>query len=195
MLEIKSTIAKNIAALRQYNNLTQIELAEKLNYSDKAVSKWERGESIPDVAVLKKIADLFSVSVDYLLCEHDPDKKPPHQSKKKNRIFIAGISVLTVALVATICFVIINLIFGGALKYWLTYIYAVPVSIVVWLVFNSLWFDKRKNFLIISLLLWSVLATVYITGLPFGLNIWIIFIIGIPAQAIIILWSRIKIKK
>ncbi len=195
MQELKNTIAKNIAFLRQYNNLTQVELAEKLSYSDKAVSKWERGESIPDIAVLKKIADLFSVTVDYLLNEHDPDKKPPHQSKKKNRIFITGISILTVALVATLCFVLINLIVGGSLKYWLTYIYAVPVSIVVWLVFNTLWFDKRKNFLIVSLLLWTVLATVYITCLSFGLNIWLIFIIGIPAQAIIILWSRIKTKK
>ena len=64
---LKNIIAQNIAELRRNNNMTQLELAEKLNYSDKAISKWERGESIPDVAVLKNIADIFLVSVDYLL--------------------------------------------------------------------------------------------------------------------------------
>ena len=69
MSEIKPIIAKNIASLRTSAGLTQLELAEKLNYSDKAVSKWERGESTPDVAVLTHIADLFGVPLDYLVRE------------------------------------------------------------------------------------------------------------------------------
>ena len=71
MSDIKAIIAKNITALRQNHKMTQIELAEKLNYSDKAVSKWERGESVPDISVLKQIADLFGVTVDYLLGRQD----------------------------------------------------------------------------------------------------------------------------
>ena len=63
----KNTVAKNIVRLRQASGMTQAELAAKLNYSDKAVSKWERGESLPDVAVLSKIADLFQVSLDWLV--------------------------------------------------------------------------------------------------------------------------------
>ncbi len=69
MQDLKPIIAKNIAELRKAASMTQIELATRLNYSDKAVSKWERGESIPDVGVLKEIADLFEVRVDYLLTE------------------------------------------------------------------------------------------------------------------------------
>ena len=61
MEELREIIAKNISDLRKKSGLTQIELAEKLNYSDKAVSKWERGDSVPDVGVLKQIADLFGV--------------------------------------------------------------------------------------------------------------------------------------
>ena len=72
MEDLKVTIAKNIQTLRKNTGLTQSGLAERLNYSDKAVSKWERGESLPDIAVLKEIADLFGVSVDYLLSDsHD----------------------------------------------------------------------------------------------------------------------------
>ena len=64
-------IAKKLTKLRKENNLTHLQLAEKLNYSDKAISKWERAESIPDVLVLKSIADLFGVTVDYLLCRQE----------------------------------------------------------------------------------------------------------------------------
>ena len=50
--QLKQTVANNIAQLRKSKGLTQLELAERLNYSDKAVSKWERGEGLPDVLVL-----------------------------------------------------------------------------------------------------------------------------------------------
>ena len=75
-VELKLVIAKNIAALRTARGMTQIELAEKLNYSDKAVSKWERGESIPDVLVLKQIADMHGVTVDYLLTDVHEEQEP-----------------------------------------------------------------------------------------------------------------------
>ena len=79
MTDIKQIIAKNISALRQDKELTQIELAEKLNYSDKAVSKWERGESLPDIGVLTQIADLFEVPLDYLVRrEHNTSFSPLH---------------------------------------------------------------------------------------------------------------------
>ena len=49
-------VSKNLSDLRKRNGLTQAELAEKLNYSDKAVSKWEKGESLPGVEVLYKLS-------------------------------------------------------------------------------------------------------------------------------------------
>ena len=70
MEDIKPIIAKNITALRQGAKMTQIELAERLNYSDKSVSKWERAESLPDITVLKAIADMFEVPLDYLVREN-----------------------------------------------------------------------------------------------------------------------------
>ena len=80
MQELKFIIAKNIQALRQEKGMTQVELAEKLNYSDKSVSKWERGESLPDITVLKGIADLFEVSLDYLT--EDEHRQKPYPSKE-----------------------------------------------------------------------------------------------------------------
>ena len=196
--ELKSIVAKNITELRKQSGFTQIELAEKLNYSDKAVSKWERGESIPDVAGLKNIADLFGVTVDYLISDDHTEilqkRKRNNKRRIKNRAFITGISIVLVWLIATLVFVIIELIAKNAKAHWLSFVYAVPVSVIVWLVFNSMWFNRRRNFFIISMLMWTVLWSLYITLLPFGFNIWLIFVLGIPGQVIILLWSRIKSK-
>ena len=199
MDELKRVIAKNIADLRKANNLTQAELASKLNYSDKAVSKWERGESIPDVSVLKSIADLFSVKVDYLLTEDHSDErdviKKVSRRERRNRIMITGISIVLVWLVATLVFSNVGMFFKDIAGMWLAFVYAVPVSSVVWLIFNTIWFNKRFNFTIISFLLWSTLAAIFLTAAHFSVYPWLLFFVGIPAQVIIALWSGIKIKR
>ena len=74
MNDIKAIIAKNITDLRLAKGLTQLELAEQLHYSDKAVSKWERGESVPEISTLMAIADLFGVTLDHLVNEHSPEE-------------------------------------------------------------------------------------------------------------------------
>ncbi len=200
MQDIKAVIADNIIQLRRSNGMTQAELAEILNYTDKAVSKWERKESLPDITVLKAIADCFGVTVDYLItAEHaEPEiieNDNTDEKKKtsiKNRSFITGMSVLLVWLIAAFAFVFIGLIGGSGPITWLSFVYAVPASMIVWLVLNSIWFNSRRNFLIISLLMWSVLLAVFLSILPAGPKALLIFILGIPGQAIIILWSRIK---
>ena len=192
MEEIKNTIAKNISQLRAAMGWTQLDLAQKLHYSDKAVSKWERAESIPELSTLISIADIFGVPLDSLVrAEYKPDKKPaPTRRKRRNHAIIAGMSILLVWFIALAVYVLAEIIPAQtASYYWLSFIYAVPLSIIVWLVFNSLWFNRRINYLIISLLAWSILAAVHITFLPFGYNIWLIYMLGIPGQFIIILWS------
>lgn len=199
MEDLKLIVAKNIAELRKSCGMTQFELAEKLNYSDKAVSKWERGESIPDVAVLKQIADIFSVTVDYMLAaEHRTKRMLPDIRKINfsNHSFITGMSIMLVWLIATLVFVIGDMLreYTG-LRHWLVFLFAVPVTLIVWLVFNSIWFNARRNFFIISLLMWSVFVTLHISLIVLaGINMRLIYILGVPAQIIIILWSRIKTK-
>ncbi|MGI6264390.1 MAG: helix-turn-helix domain-containing protein [Acutalibacteraceae bacterium] len=197
MNDIKTVVAQNIAQLRRAQGITQLELAEKMNYSDKAISKWERGESLPDVTVLKDLADLFGVTVDYLITdEHEaaPAAEPVNRRRHRNRGLITGMSVMLVWLLATAAFVAADLIPGRTPIHWLSFIYAVPVSMIVWLVFNSLWFSHRRNFLIISLLVWSILGAIYVTFVALGHNPWQIFALGIPGQAIILLWSRVRRK-
>jgi len=201
MDQIKSTIAKNITALRLAKGITQIELAEMLNYSDKAVSKWERGESVPDITVLYRISEIFGVTLDYLVHTHkevdDSGMKLHDAARRRNHIVITGMSILLVWLIATTVFALLDMMpLQFDAMHSLTFIYSIPISAVVWLVFNSIWFNTKINYLIISLIMWSTLASFYLSFLAFfNSNFWIIFTLGLPGQIIILLWSGIKYPK
>lgn len=196
MYDLKPIIAKNISNLRIKSGMTQSELAAKLNYSDKAVSKWERAESIPDVCVLTEIADLFGVPLDSLVRESEElttNEKPTKVAVNKAMITLMGI--IGVWLVATLIFCIADMIIGKGNLFWYSFIWAVPISAVVWLIFNSIWFNKKVNYLIVSVILWSTLAALFFTGLSFTKSFWQIFIVGVPAQALILAWSKISFVK
>ncbi len=195
MNDIKTIIAHNIAELRKSSNMTQLELAERLNYSDKAVSKWEHGDSIPDVTVLLEIADLFGVTLDFLVrTAHTPDeiKKRFVKPRRYSRKVITLLSVLLVWFVSVLSFILVSLIWPNAQNAWLSFIYAIPVTAVVWLIMNSLWFNQKTNYLIISILMWTSILSVHLTLLLVGHNTGIIYIIGVPSQIIILVWSFLR---
>ena len=200
MQDIKPIIAKNITALRQGAKLTQIELAERLNYSDKAVSKWERGESLPDITVLKTIADMFQVPLDYLVRENpelpviqeEPDQTP---RKKRNHKVITALSILLVWFIAAVVFVILDMSALNTKMHFLAFAYAVPVSMVVWLIMNSIWFTRRHNYMIISLLMWTAIGSVVLNLMLIGHNVWQLIILGVLGQVIIVTWSKMQYRQ
>ena len=195
MEDIKSRVAKNITELRIQNNMTQLELAEKLNYSDKTISKWERADSSPDISVLVELADLFGVSLDYLvrsenITETAKEVKP--QKGRYNRRAISYIAESAAWIVAVLAFIVTTLILKETKFQWLYFVYALPVAIIVKLVLNSIWFNPRHNYLIISALMWSILAAIHITLLYFAIDVALIYILGIAGQIVIVLWSFIN---
>lgn len=195
MEDLKPIIAKNITALRQGAKLTQSELADRLNYSDKAISKWERAESVPDITVLKAIADLFEVPLDYLVRqthEMPAHKKAEPAQRNRNHKIITTLSVLIVWFVATLAYVMMDVIAPSIRVHAIAFVYALPVSMIVWLVFNSIWFNRRRNYAIISLLMWSVLLSVVLTLYAFRIGAWQLLMLGIPGQIAIVLWSKLQ---
>lgn len=199
MTDLRTVIAKNICDLRTEMHLTQIQLAEVLSYSDKAVSKWERAEALPDVTVLYRIAKYFGVTVDYLLEEeHVGNQQSAARARRlrsRNRLMVSIMATLLVWLVATIAFSV--MIFIESVRApWLVYIYALPVSAIVVLVFNSIWGKRRLNFIIVSILTWTLLLSVYLTVLLLAsYNLWVIFTVGIPFQIILFLVPGITVIK
>jgi len=189
MNDLKDIVSKNIIYLRTNNKMTQLELGEALSYSDKAVSKWERGEAVPDAYVLKKLSVLFNVSVDYLLSEHDEKDSKAAAPHRYDRRIISLISFLGTWTLALIVFAI--LWFIGSPQ-WIVFIYALPVSLIVMIVLTSIWGKKKTNAFYISLLVWSIFAAIYLAFMKY--NLWLLFVIGIPAQIIILLVYRIRIR-
>lgn len=193
MTELRLTIANNIKHLRCQSGLTQAELAQKLNYSDKSVSKWERAEGLPDIVVLKQIADMHGVSVDWLLCDHGdvPEERIPKERKMtKIQKIIVMLSILGAFFVALVAFFIGWI---GHYTIWGVFIYCIPISFILLIVFNSIWGRHWITFYYISGLIWSVLLSIYIA--TYSMNLWLIFVIGIPLELATILSFRMIPRK
>ena len=187
MDELKNIVASNLIELRVASGMTQSQLAEKINYSDKSVSKWERAEAIPDVAVLKNIADVFGVTVDYLITTHDRwEKKPEKEKRIVSRQMIIAVSVMGIWAVAFVAFVILWLMERVV---WQIFLGAVPVSLITLLVLHSVFGRGKYNFWIVTALMLSVLSFVYFLFLRY--NWWQIFLLAVPLELVIFFGFRI----
>ena len=199
--KLKNQIGTNIALYRKNAGLTQAGLAAKLNYSDKAISKWERGESIPDVITLLTLAELFDITVNDLLSDPnalpedmDPTKLEKVSEKalrrKANKNVILALSSTLVWFVALLIFVVIS---SFDIPYSeLAFLYAVPVNATVLLSLRSAWRDFRWNRWLISCIVWGFLVAVYATlVMLLKFNMWRMFLLGIPGEIAIMLWFRL----
>ena len=188
MEDLKFITAANIISLRTKAGMTQAQLAELLNYSDKSVSKWERAEAVPDAYVLKHMSEIFGVSVDYLLSSHSGWE--PVSKKQKRRYRSEVITLISMAGIWTLAFFIfiIGWILGHML--WLVFIYAVPISLITLLVFNSVWENGKRNYYIVSTLVASIFVMVYLTLLRW--NPWQLLLLIAPAELIVFLAFRVK---
>lgn len=188
MDNFKKIVAQNIIKLRTSNNMTQADLGEKLNYSDKSISKWERADALPDAFVLKQMSEIFDVSVDYILSEHsDEEKVETHHTSGFSKSVVSTISFIGTWTLSLFAFIVTWLC---GMPTWLIFVYTIPISLIVLLVFNSLWGIGKINMFIISGIVWGIITCVYLTF--YNQNWWQLFIIGIPAQFIIILSFFIK---
>ena len=200
--QLKNRIGANIALFRKRQGLTQAGLAEKINYSDKAISKWERGESAPDVVTLISLARQLNVTVDALLSDHDalPEQTGRVQQamdqvvqktlkRKADKRIITNLSSLLVWFVALLLYVIFASV--EIPNSWLAFFYAIPADAIVVLCLRSAWRDYRSNQVLISAIIWGSLISIYITLLVLlQLNVWRILLLGIPGQVAIWLWFR-----
>lgn len=190
---LEEIVACNLTELRKNARLTQSELAEKINYSDKSVSKWERGEALPDLKVLTQLAGLFGVSIDYFVTKDAGKQKKDFDFPRSEKLYRIGVELFAacaVWLAATAVFFSTAIYSEG---YWMAFVWAVPASMLVLALFSQRWNFAVCVIVFRSVLCWSFLAAVYLQLLVYhSYNVWMIFFIGIPLQAAIILWSLIR---
>ena len=191
MRDVRQIIAENLIELRKLNKLTQLELAEKLIYSDKAISKWERAESLPDVEILCQIADLYGVSLDYLVTKDHEEATLEYKISKEranvNKTIITWLSVFSAVLLVVLSYFLVLTITKHNL--WILFIWMVPLCATIYLIFNCIWGKRMMRYITLSVLMWSLIASFAIQFRQY--NIWLIFILGVPGEVIIFLTSRL----
>src|SRR5574344_1971659 len=153
MDELRTTIGKNISELRKQRGLTQDELAEQLNYLDKAISKWEHGDAMPCIENLIVSCKFYNITLDQLTTEGIENIKVVDEDKqnKNNKIIITALSFFTVWTLATIIYVAIIILYST--YYWNAFVWAIPASLIDLIVFNSIWGKRKFNFALITILI------------------------------------------
>ena len=188
--ELKKNIADNLIFYRKKKGLTQLDIAEKLSYSDKAVSKWERAEAVPDIYTLKQLADLYNIKVDDLLSNDTKRREKLTKSNAKKdkvkKILVTVLSCGLVWLIATILYIFPAIVLPEVTNTWLIFIWALAINFIILVVFSCIWSTRLNICLTVSGLIWTMFLAICLTiGTA---KIWWLFVIGVPLQILTILW-------
>ena len=193
---LEQIIADNLVYYRKASGLTQLEVAEKFNYSDKSISKWERAEGMPDILVLKALADFYDIRVDDFFKE---EKAKIKMTRKSKRWFIFGLSETLVWLVFGIFFTVFSIFIQKQFDWWLLFVYAAASSSILAVVWAGIYHKRLYQLIATSCIVWTTIASVYLTALMVQLrngaanpNLWLLFLIGVPLEVLAILWYFLR---
>ncbi len=189
MKEIKEIVSDNLVAFRKARKLTQLELADMIGYSDKAVSRWEHGEVTPDIETLDRLAKIYGINISAFF-EESPNLEKERKLSLQigNKLTITLLSIVSVWFLITIAYIYGKIIMNE--NFWHLFILAVPLSCVLGIIFNSIWGKRIYTFVILSVFVWSLLAWFYLYRINY--NMWILFFIGIPIQVAIVLCANLR---
>lgn len=196
-LNQQELLAKNLVYYRKASGLTQLELAEKFNYSDKSVSKWERGEGFPDVFVLKSLADFYGINVDdFYATEHKKVATTNHSLRKQ--VYIKLLSVGIGWLVTLMAFFLLHTLLPKNVPFqtWLVFIYGVVITGVILLVWDFIYHHRFLRVIDTSIVIWSCAMTIYFTILIITkTNLPLMFVVAVPLEILEILWFMFRKNK
>ena len=186
-------LAKNLAYYRKASGLTQLELADKFNYSDKSVSKWERGEGFPDIFVLKSLADFYGITVDeFYQNEHKAVKVS--QNKKRKQTYLKLLSIGINWLVTVLTFFLLNTLLSrfapdAPFESWLTFIYGTLTTGIILLVWEFIYHNRFLRMIAASIIIWTAALSIFLTFLVvMNLPLPLLFIVAIPLEVLEIIW-------
>lgn len=184
---LKERIAENLKYYRKSKKITQYQLAEKLNYSDKSISKWERGESIPDVLILAKLAEFYNITINDFL-----GKSPRKSVEKiqKKHVITTLLWFTVVWAIAFILFIVFNIIDLQGFRNWMVFIYALPISFIVAYILMEIWGTKLLRLITVTIILWTLIVSIINTFPTSELSF--LYITAIPLQILIILWTMLR---
>lgn len=183
MKSIREIVCSNLIMLRKQNKLTQQDLASKISYSDKAISRWEKGEVLPDIEVLQQLSNIYNVPLSYMLEEHSKEDNVTFILRTTKRIATVMLSYITVWTAFIVLYVYLKI--WHDFNYWQLFVWALPISVLVLLVMNNIWGNKKYNIYLESFILWSLITAIFLQFL--AEDVWLIYLVGVPIQLILII--------
>ena len=184
-------LAENLIYYRKAAGFTQLEIAEKFNYSDKSISKWERGEGVPDIFVLKSLADFYGISVDDFF---NKEKQRTRTSKVTKHWYIVGLSVALAWLVAATGFTVCMIAIPSIFPWWLFYIYAITATGIIATVFSAVWKKNLYTLIATSIIIWGSALSVFLSVQmlhPMKYT-FLLFIVALIVEALAVIWFFLK---
>ena len=189
MKDTKTIIAENLIALRKKNNLTQNQLATKLNYSDNTISRWERAELCPTIENLEAIAEVYNVPLETLIKDNALGQSAVLDREHKFKLLITCIFLISLILFAVlITYFYLSTFFN--MNLWMLFIWTVPACLIVWFRFIYKMKKRTYSFVLLTCFIWTTIASIYLQFLDY--NIWLVFTLGIPAQIAWTAWCYIR---
>lgn len=194
MENLNKVVSNNLIKFRTLAGLTQTQLAKKIHYSNKSVSKWEMGDNLPDLAVLVKLSEIYNIEIGEFLNENTENQQliVPRGYLRKRHILISLLSAFMVWFIGAIVFFILHMIDSTAPIAVFAFIYSLPVSAVVLLFFSGLWGNNLTNLLSSSASLWAVLLAICLT--VNSAKFWNICFVGLLFQIFFVVWFIIKLR-
>lgn len=192
MGNIREIVSENLSTLRRQSNMTQMELAEKVGFSNKTVSHWERGEVMPDLETVERLAEIYGVTVNDIVTRHEADDKMLGTEvvvQRRKKVTIMSLVLVSLWYIALIFFVLANMAYGT--YEWQIFVFAVPCSALCIMVFCAVWGKKKHVVVTLSVFVWTLIAFLYIN--TYAYNLWMLFLLGAPLQVIILLGANLKI--
>lgn len=191
MKELRKIIGQNLQDLRKQNGYTQTQIGEQFNYSDKAVSKWENGDTLPDIETLYQICEFYGVTIDYLTHEENLEQYVNKESKniRTNKIVVMSLLSMMIWLIATIIYVYL---FISGKNVWIIFVWAFPINALTIVLLNAMYFKNRiLYFIAYSAFVWTGITAIFLQSMSYVLA-RPIFLVGIPAQISLVLWLNMK---
>lgn len=197
---LKQIVAENLTALRKSKGLTQLELAEKFNYSDKAVSKWEKGDTTPDIETLQALADFYGVTIDYFTHEGSKKEKEIYvtEKPKMNRPLVCFYYSLIAPIVAILVYVLV--LFFGHQNMWPIWTWMLAADSILLFVLSCVFFSRGVKSFFGSLMTWLIVLATYLQlgyslPLPQGYLLWEVFLLPIPITIAFVIYGYTGKKK
>ena len=188
---VSKIVGTNLSKLRKHKKMTQLDLAKEFNFSDKTISKWESGESLPSIDILEQITKYFGITMNDLTdanFEPNQNKKQKIDDLKIKKIIVSLLFITILWLVLAIVYVYARIYAEANL--WTVFVWGVPISLIIAISFNKFWGNSKVALYLISALIWSFLTSVYLQFMNYSL--WVIFILGVPSQVLVILWYGLR---